>query len=100
MSPITTAMIGGPATHTARSRPITSSTLCGRILRRAPSIDVSGPGKQELMAELAELLAAGKIAPIIDRTYPLAEAPEAIDYLASGQARGRIVITMDARAGA
>ena len=55
---------------------------------------VAMPDKQQSMAELAELLAAGKIAPIIDRTYPLAEADEAIGYLASGGARGRIVITI------
>lgn len=31
---------------------------------------------------------------MIDRTYPLAELPDAIGYLAQGHARGKIVITM------
>jgi len=43
---------------------------------------------------MKELIEAGKITPVIDRTFPLSEVPEAIRYLASGQARGKIVITV------
>ena len=43
---------------------------------------------------LKELIEAGKITPVIDRTFPLSEVPEAIRYLESGQARGKVVITM------
>jgi NADPH:quinone reductase-like Zn-dependent oxidoreductase len=43
---------------------------------------------------LKELIEAGKITPVIDRTYPLTEVPEAIRYLESGQARGKVVITV------
>jgi NADPH:quinone reductase-like Zn-dependent oxidoreductase len=42
-----------------------------------------------------QLLEAGKIVPVIDRTYPLSEVPEAIRYFAEGRHRGKIVITMD-----
>jgi NADPH:quinone reductase-like Zn-dependent oxidoreductase len=42
---------------------------------------------------LRPLLESGQITPAIDRTYPLAQAPEAIRYLMSGQARGKIAIT-------
>jgi NADPH:quinone reductase-like Zn-dependent oxidoreductase len=48
----------------------------------------------EELQVLTELIEAGKIAPIIDRTYPLSEAPEAIRYLQEGKARGKIVITV------
>jgi NADPH:quinone reductase-like Zn-dependent oxidoreductase len=41
---------------------------------------------------LKELIEAGKVTPVIDRTYPLSEAPEAIRYLEEGHARGKIVI--------
>jgi NADPH:quinone reductase-like Zn-dependent oxidoreductase len=41
---------------------------------------------------LKELIEAGKLTPVIDRTYPLREAPEAIRYLAEGHARGKVVI--------
>jgi NADPH:quinone reductase-like Zn-dependent oxidoreductase len=43
---------------------------------------------------LKELVEAGKLTPVIDRTFPLSEVPEAIRYLAEGHARGRVVITM------
>jgi NADPH:quinone reductase-like Zn-dependent oxidoreductase len=41
-----------------------------------------------------DLIEAGKITPVIDRTYPLPEAAEAIRYLEGGHARGKIVITV------
>jgi NADPH:quinone reductase-like Zn-dependent oxidoreductase len=43
---------------------------------------------------LQELLAAGTVTPVIDRTYPLGEVPEAIAYLEEGHARGKVVITV------
>jgi NADPH:quinone reductase-like Zn-dependent oxidoreductase len=46
------------------------------------------------LAVLRELLAAGKVTPVIDRTYPLSEVAEAIRYLEQGHARGKVVITM------
>ncbi len=45
------------------------------------------------LVTLAELLESGKITPVIDRTYPLSEVPEAIRYFEEGHARGKIVIT-------
>jgi NADPH:quinone reductase-like Zn-dependent oxidoreductase len=43
---------------------------------------------------VAELIEGGKIRPVIDKTFPLSEAPEAIRYLTAGHARGKIVITV------
>lgn len=43
---------------------------------------------------LKELIEAGKVTPVIDRTYPLSETPEAIRYLEQGHARGKVVITV------
>jgi NADPH:quinone reductase-like Zn-dependent oxidoreductase len=43
---------------------------------------------------LKELIEAGKITPVIDRTFRLSEVPEAIRYLESGQAQGKVVITV------
>jgi NADPH:quinone reductase-like Zn-dependent oxidoreductase len=43
---------------------------------------------------LTGLIEAGKVTPVIDRTYPLAEAPAAMGYLEEGHARGKIVITV------
>ena len=43
---------------------------------------------------LKELIEAGKVTPVVDRAYPLAEAPQAIDHLVQGRARGKLVITV------
>ena len=48
----------------------------------------------EDMIVLKELIESGKLTPVIDRTYPLAEVPEAIRYLEEGHARGKAVITV------
>jgi NADPH:quinone reductase-like Zn-dependent oxidoreductase len=42
---------------------------------------------------LNELIEAGKVTPVVDRTYPLSETPEAFRYLNEGHARGKVVIT-------
>ena len=41
-----------------------------------------------------ELIAAGKLKPVIDRTYPLAAAAEALRYLEAGHARGKVIVVM------
>jgi len=43
---------------------------------------------------LKELIEAGKVSPVIDRTYPLSEVPEAIRYMEKGHARGKVAITV------
>jgi NADPH:quinone reductase-like Zn-dependent oxidoreductase len=43
---------------------------------------------------LKELIEAGKITPVIDRTFPLSDVPAAIRYLEEGRAQGKVVITV------
>ena len=43
---------------------------------------------------LRDLIESGKIAPAVDRTYPLSETPTAIRYMQEGHARGKVVITV------
>lgn len=50
--------------------------------------------KKEDLQALAGLIEAGKVTPVLDRTFPLIEAPEAIRYLERGHPRGRVVITV------
>lgn len=50
--------------------------------------------RAEDLVVLTELIEAGKVTPVIDRTYPLSEVPDAVRYLAQGHARGKVVITV------
>jgi NADPH:quinone reductase-like Zn-dependent oxidoreductase len=59
-----------------------------------PGLSFAVPAKQDQIAVLSGLLEAGKLTPVVDRTYPLAEAREALCQLATGDARGKIVITV------
>jgi NADPH:quinone reductase-like Zn-dependent oxidoreductase len=44
------------------------------------------------IAELGELMRSGKVTPVIDRRYPLAQTAAALTYLEAGHARGKVVI--------
>jgi NADPH:quinone reductase-like Zn-dependent oxidoreductase len=46
------------------------------------------------LERLAVLADDGRVVPVIERTYPLADAPAAMRHLAAGQARGKLVITI------
>ena len=43
---------------------------------------------------MKELMETGKVTPVIDRTYPLSEVPDAIGYVGEGHAKGKVVITV------
>jgi NADPH:quinone reductase-like Zn-dependent oxidoreductase len=51
--------------------------------------------KQEDLVTLRDLIATGKVTPVIDRTYKLSETAEAMRYFEEGHARGKVVITVE-----
>lgn len=50
--------------------------------------------RREDLQAVTDLIEAGKVTPVIDRTYPLIEAPDAIRYLEQGHPAGKVVITV------
>ena len=54
---------------------------------------ISKECQQDLLS-LKGLIEAGELTPVIDRTYPLSEAPQAIGFLEQGHARGKVVLTV------
>jgi NADPH:quinone reductase-like Zn-dependent oxidoreductase len=44
------------------------------------------------LAEIGELLKAGRIRPVIDKVFPFEQAKEALEYLAQGRSRGKVVV--------
>ncbi len=65
-----------------------------RVLHQRVKFFVAQPGMDDLVF-LKDLIEAGKLRPVIDRTYPLSEAREAVRYVGTGQARAKVVITAD-----
>jgi NADPH:quinone reductase-like Zn-dependent oxidoreductase len=66
--------------------------LLSRFVRQLRPL-ASQPNQADLQF-LTELIEAGKITPVIDKTYQLSEVPDAIRYLRAGQARGKIIIAV------
>ena len=63
------------------------------FVRQKLGFFISKERSQDL-EQLRTLLEAGAVRPVVDRTFPLNEVPEAIRYLRDGRARGKIVITV------
>jgi NADPH:quinone reductase-like Zn-dependent oxidoreductase len=56
------------------------------------AIFIARVNQQDLTA-VSELMAAGKVTPVIDKRYRLSEAREAFQYMETGHARGKVTIT-------
>jgi NADPH:quinone reductase-like Zn-dependent oxidoreductase len=67
--------------------------LLSRFVSQELTTFVSKENHEDLLV-LTQLIESGKVTPVIDRTYPLTEAPRAIRYVEQGHARGKIVITV------
>jgi NADPH:quinone reductase-like Zn-dependent oxidoreductase len=72
-------------------RAVALSRFVGQRLRM-----LSSKPRQQDLQTLRELIEAGKLTPVIDRTYPLREVPEAIRHLVEGHGGGKVVITVSA----
>jgi NADPH:quinone reductase-like Zn-dependent oxidoreductase len=59
--------------------------------RMVPFITKSNKGD---LVVLKDLIEAGAVTPVVDRSYGLVDGPEAIRYLEKGHARGKVVITL------
>jgi NADPH:quinone reductase-like Zn-dependent oxidoreductase len=70
------------------------AAIVSMVVRQQAGPSVKTQNRSDLVA-LTELVGAGKVTPVIDRTYPLRQTPEAIGHVAAGHARGTVVITME-----
>jgi NADPH:quinone reductase-like Zn-dependent oxidoreductase len=67
--------------------------LASMLVKQQASPTVKSQNRDDLVA-LKGLVEAGKVTPVIDRTYLLIETPEAIGHVAAGHARGTVVIAV------
>ncbi len=72
---------------------VISATVMSRFVSQALRPFLVAPNLEDLLV-LKELIEAGKVMPVIDRTYPLSETNRALDHVGSGHARGKVAITM------
>jgi NADPH:quinone reductase-like Zn-dependent oxidoreductase len=90
-------LVGVGSADGGRTAPIVAGLIETAVLSRfgkqkAPFF-IAKSSKEDLVV-LKELIEAGKVRPVIDRTYPLSKAAEALAYLEKGHARGKVVITV------
>jgi NADPH:quinone reductase-like Zn-dependent oxidoreductase len=84
---------GGRSNWTGPIGQIFSALLASRFTSQKLLAFTAHVTKEDLVV-LKELAEGGKVTPVIDRTYPLSESPDALRYLEAGHARGKIVITV------
>ena len=69
------------------------ATLLSPFVSQRLTTFVNSEALDDLVA-LTELIEAGHVVPAVDRSFPLAEAAEAIRYVEDGHARGKVVVTV------
>ena len=72
------------------------NVLLGKMMTGKKKIGIGAwkPNNKENLNFLKELFEADKVKPVIERCFPLSDAPEAFRYLGAGHARGKVVITL------
>ena len=91
-------LVGGGGVHENRwvgplVRPLRALML-SRVVSQDMHMMIADTNKADL-AQLGDLIAAGKLKPVIDRRYKLSETPAAMTYLETGHARGKVVIDVE-----
>ncbi|WP_369131060.1 NAD(P)-dependent alcohol dehydrogenase [Modestobacter roseus] len=74
-------------------RLLVTGAVVGRLLRQRIVTFTATPTTERLTA-LAELFGSGAVTPVVDRTYPLAQVPEAIRHVETGHARAKTVVVV------
>lgn len=72
---------------------IAGAALTSRMSNHAVRFFIATPNREDLTF-LGELMEAGKLTPVIDRSYRFDEIPEAVRYVESGRVQGKVVITV------
>jgi NADPH:quinone reductase-like Zn-dependent oxidoreductase len=90
----TYAMVGGSI---PRVYQLWFLSLCAPLTRERRKLRLVAAGPNKGLADLKELIEAGKLVPVIDSTYPLAEVPKAMRFFGQGRHKGKIVIVNSAR---
>jgi NADPH:quinone reductase-like Zn-dependent oxidoreductase len=91
----TIVLAGQSARETPSVLPLLTAGFVSRFMRGQRLVSFISNHRKEDLLFLKELMEAGKVTSVIDRTYPLRDVPEAIRYVGTGHARAKVVITME-----
>ena len=69
------------------------TALASRLGRQRISMSLGRAIRSDELEFLAKLVETGKLTPVIDRTYSLADTADAVRYLEAGHARGKVTVT-------
>ena len=80
-------------THSSGSDDTFKAELLSLVVSQKLGMLTTSENSADLVA-LTELIESGKVAPVIDKTYPLGDVPVAIRYVSDGRPRGKVVISV------
>jgi NADPH:quinone reductase-like Zn-dependent oxidoreductase len=88
--------VGGPSGRwmIAPLARVITAPLLSRFVSQNFVTFIAKSSKEDLII-MRDLMATGKVTPVIDKRYRLSEVPEAIRYLEAGHARGKVVIILE-----
>lgn len=86
------AMVGGPL---PRILQLLFLNFCGPLTGESRNLRLVAEGPNKGLADLRKLIDAGKLVPVVDRTFGLSQVPEALAYFGQGHHKGKIVIDSD-----
>jgi len=93
LTPTGTLISNGGGHATGKLGRTVRALIASIVVRQQASPTVKTQNHDDLVA-LKGLVEAGKVTPVIDRTYELNETPAAIGHVAAGHARGTVVLTV------
>jgi NADPH:quinone reductase-like Zn-dependent oxidoreductase len=93
LTPLGTLVSNGGGHKDGKLSRTVRAMIVSMFVRQQASPTVKTQNRDDLVA-LKDLVEAGAVTPVIDRTYPLSATPQAIAHVAEGHARGTVVIAV------
>lgn len=90
----TYVMIGGPSGRWLDPMPRAAATVVRSWFGSQPMKFFIAEFNEPDLEYLRSLVDSGRVTPVVDRTYPFDKLPEAMEYLETGRARGKVVVTV------
>ncbi len=91
----TYVLVGGDSSSTLSILLSLAANPLISLIERRKLVSFMARVNQADLAFISELMATGKVVPVIGQKYSLSEVPEAIRYVEKGHTRGKVIVTVD-----